>query len=185
MKPIASLYAFLYAFLLPALVLAQEVTPPLPGASGGLLGDVLGATGQVGTPAVLICLVWYAAKTLFPRMQASHSEALKTQRDDFKGILEKLGESETSRSEAIIRAIEAQTANIEANTEAIGELTSVVLAHDMTVRGVNPDTVGSTGSLVSNAGVSVETLQKAQDRRKARMREEKLIRQRSNEYEQA
>jgi len=49
---------------------------------------------------------------------------------------------------AMLHSMENMQTQIEANTRVLAKLTAAIFMHDATVRGVNPDTLGSTDDIV-------------------------------------
>lgn len=147
-----------------------------------------------GVVGVLIWLMLYVFKSLIPNMRKEYAESLKAsqeaaivtqkeqreafdkllteqrdafdalvvrQRDDFKNLMADQREKELEFAGKLGQTLEGLTGKTE-------ELAVIILAHDLTVRGVNPEVVGSTEDIVQGSGVSASLMSLARARAKVR-----------------
>lgn len=88
---------------------------------------------KLGAEAAIVALftfvVVYLFKTLIPNMQKQFS-------DDLDRVVASFASSQTE----VVRQLEKLNTRVERLEQATDKLSSILLMHDMTVRGKNPDT---------------------------------------------
>ena len=104
---------------------------------------VMDLAGNLGTVAVLVWLIVYMFKTVLPAQQAEFAKLIKDLRESSSADVAKVA------------------ASVDALTSKTEELANLVLLHDATVRGINPQVLGTTHDLAKQAGMPHEMVDSA------------------------
>ena len=131
--------------------------------------EMITTVGDVGLPiaaaGLMLWLVWYAVTKMFPKIQKDFSDTIGLQRQDFtESLLEQrttFRESLDTQAETHFMAQKELRTHVEDIKDLVKSTNSLIIAHDLTVRGTNDSIVGTTRDVIASANIDSDTLESA------------------------